>query len=57
MYGPTNCPKTWRLKLEDAKQYKLSFVDMNVETFEADNLLPNLAQLPAIKPGSGARTQ
>jgi hypothetical protein len=30
---------------------------MNVETFEAGNLPPDLAQLPAIKPDSGARTQ
>ena len=30
----------------------VSLVEMNVETFEADNLPPDLAQTPAIKPGS-----
>jgi len=30
----------------------VSLVEMNVETFEADNLPPDLAASPAIKPGS-----
>ncbi len=30
----------------------VSLVEMNVETFEADNLPPDLAGLPAIEPGS-----
>jgi orotate phosphoribosyltransferase len=30
----------------------VSLVEMNVETFEADKLPPDLAALPAIKPGS-----
>ena len=30
----------------------VSLIQMNVETFEADNLPPDLAALPAIKPGS-----
>ena len=30
----------------------VSLVEMNVETFEADNLPPDLAGTPAIKPGS-----
>ena len=31
----------------------VSLIEMNVETFEADNLPADLAQIPAIKPGSG----
>jgi orotate phosphoribosyltransferase len=30
----------------------VSLIEMNVETFEADNLPPDLAQTPAMKPGS-----
>jgi orotate phosphoribosyltransferase len=30
----------------------VSLIEMNVETFDADNLPPDLAQTPAIKPGS-----
>ena len=30
----------------------ISLVEMNVETFPADNLPPDLAKIPAIKPGS-----
>ncbi len=30
----------------------VSLIEMNVETFEADNLPPDLAKIPAIKPGS-----
>jgi orotate phosphoribosyltransferase len=30
----------------------VSLIEMNVETFEANNLPPDLAQTPAIKPGS-----
>jgi orotate phosphoribosyltransferase len=30
----------------------VSLIEMNVETFEADNLPPDLAQTPATKPGS-----
>jgi orotate phosphoribosyltransferase len=30
----------------------LSLVEMNVETFEADKLPPDLAKIPAVKPGS-----
>jgi len=30
----------------------VSLVEMNVENFEADNLPADLAQIPAIKPGS-----
>ncbi|MBA2430630.1 MAG: orotate phosphoribosyltransferase [Chthoniobacterales bacterium] len=30
----------------------LSLVEMNVETFAADNLPPDLASIPAVKPGS-----
>ena len=29
-----------------------SLIEMNVETFEADNLPPDLAAIPAVKPGS-----
>ncbi|MFZ0918447.1 MAG: orotate phosphoribosyltransferase, partial [Candidatus Udaeobacter sp.] len=30
----------------------VSLVEMNVENFDADNLPPDLARIPAIKPGS-----
>ena len=30
----------------------MSLIEMNVETFEADNLPPDLAGIPAVKPGS-----
>jgi orotate phosphoribosyltransferase len=30
----------------------VSLIEMNVETFPADNLPPDLAKLPAVKPGS-----
>ena len=30
----------------------ISLVEMNVETFEADELPPDLAKIPAVKPGS-----
>jgi orotate phosphoribosyltransferase len=30
----------------------VSLIEMNVETFPADNLPPELATVPAIKPGS-----
>jgi orotate phosphoribosyltransferase len=30
----------------------MSLVEMNVETFSADNLPPDLAKIPAVKPGS-----
>jgi orotate phosphoribosyltransferase len=30
----------------------LSLVEMNVESFAADNLPPDLANIPAVKPGS-----
>jgi orotate phosphoribosyltransferase len=30
----------------------VSLVQMNVETFEADNIPPDLANIPAVKPGS-----
>jgi orotate phosphoribosyltransferase len=30
----------------------LSLVEMSVENFSADNLPPDLAKIPAIKPGS-----
>jgi orotate phosphoribosyltransferase len=30
----------------------ISLVEMNVETFEADKLPPDLAKIPAVKPGS-----
>ena len=30
----------------------VSLVEMNVETFPADNLPPDLAEIPAVKPGS-----
>jgi orotate phosphoribosyltransferase len=30
----------------------VSLVEMNVETFEADKLPPDLARVPAVKPGS-----
>ncbi len=30
----------------------VSLIEMNVETFEANNLPPDLAEIPAIKPGS-----
>jgi orotate phosphoribosyltransferase len=30
----------------------LSLIEMNVETFPADNLPPDLAKIPAVKPGS-----
>jgi orotate phosphoribosyltransferase len=30
----------------------LSLIEMNVETFPADNLPPDLAEIPAVKPGS-----
>jgi orotate phosphoribosyltransferase len=30
----------------------VSLIEMNVETFEADHLPADLAQIPAIKPGS-----
>ena len=30
----------------------MSLIEMNVETFDADNLPPDLARIPALKPGS-----
>jgi orotate phosphoribosyltransferase len=30
----------------------ISLIQMNVETFQADNLPPDLAKIPAVKPGS-----
>jgi len=30
----------------------MSLIEMNVETFDADNLPPDLARIPAVKPGS-----
>ena len=30
----------------------VSLIEMNVETFPPDNLPPDLAKLPAVKPGS-----
>jgi len=30
----------------------VSLIEMNVETFPADNLPPDLAKIPAVKPGS-----
>jgi len=30
----------------------VNLVEMNVETFPPDNLPPDLAKLPAVKPGS-----
>src|SRR6266550_3046049 len=30
----------------------MSLIEMNVETFQADNLPPDLAKIPAVKPGS-----
>jgi orotate phosphoribosyltransferase len=30
----------------------VSLVEMNVEVFPADNLPPDLAEIPAVKPGS-----
>jgi orotate phosphoribosyltransferase len=30
----------------------VSLIEMNVETFAADNLPPDLAKIPAVKPGS-----
>jgi orotate phosphoribosyltransferase len=30
----------------------VSLIEMDVETFAADNLPPDLAKIPAVKPGS-----
>jgi orotate phosphoribosyltransferase len=30
----------------------VSLIEMNVKTFPADNLPPDLAEIPAVKPGS-----